>query len=191
MMKVRKIITVLEDTIREESKEVKIPLRKVAVTAICSNPCSGKYVEDLSALVDGSEIIGNQICGIAAQHMSSFGVSSYGKGAVVGFNGSIEHAEAVLTTVFGDTMRAAIGGGKAWICHMAKRGGPNSTIDIPLGHKDALTIRSHYDAMTVTIPDGPLADEIAITCVFSSAGRPNHRIGGHSLENMIGEDGLR
>ena len=74
---------------------------------------------------------------------------------------------------------------------MAKRGAPGTIIDIPLAHKDALTVRSHYDAMTIMIPDAPLPDEIAITCVFSSGGRPTHRIGGHRVENIIGVDGLR
>jgi hypothetical protein len=190
-MKIRKIITMIEDVISEEGRDVKVPLRKVGVTAICDNPCSGSYAEDLSVLIEGSGKIGSEIAGVAARHMSSFGITSYGKGAVVGFNGALEHAEAVLTTLFGDTMRAVTGGGKAWICHMAKRGGPNATIDIPLAHKDALTIRSHYDAMTITIPDGPLPDEIAISCVFASGGRPNHRIGGHSVEKLIGKDGLK
>ena len=190
-MNIRKIITVIEDILSEEGRKAAKPLRKVAVTAVCVNPCAGRYVEDLSALMNSSGIVGTKIGGIAAEHMRAHGIESYGKGAVVGLNGEIEHAEAVLTTIFGDTMRVAAGGGKAWICHMAKRGGPGTIIDIPLAHKDALTVRSHYDAMTIMIPDAPLPDEIAITCVFTSGGRLNHRIGGHSVDKMIGKDGLK
>lgn len=190
-MEVRKIVTAIEDLLTEEGKPASKPLRKVAVTAVCSNPCAGKYVEDLSGLIEDSGKIGTQIASLAAGYMRDCGIQSYGKGAVVGLNGALEHAEAVLTTVFGDTMRVAAGGGKAWICHMAKRGAPGAIIDIPLAHKDALTIRSHYDAMTIMIPDAPLPDEIAITCVYTSGGRITHRIGGHSLEKMIGKDGLR
>ena len=190
-MKIRKIISVVEDILSEEEREARKPLRKVAVTAVCNNFCAGRYVEDLTTLIDASGLIGTKIGTIAAEHMGGHGIESYGKGAVVGLNGAIEHAEAVLTTIFGDTMRVAAGGGKAWICHMAKRGGPGTIIDIPLAHKDALTVRSHYDAMTIMIPDAPLPDEIAITCVFTSGGRLNHRIGVHSVDKMIGKDGLK
>ena len=175
-MKIRKIATVIEDIFADEGREVAKPLRKVAVTAFCENPCAGKYVDDLSVLINGSEVIGTKICTIAAEHMRPYSIESYGKGAVVGLNGALEHAEAVLTTIFGDTMRVAADGGKAWICHMAKRGAPNTVIDIPLAHKDALTVRSHYDGMTLMMRDGPQADELAITCVFTNGGRLNHRI---------------
>ena len=190
-MEFRKIITAIEDVFSEEGKPANKPLRKVAVTAVCRNPCAGGYIDDLSVLIDGSAKVGNRIASLAAEYMRGHGVQSYGKGAVVGLNGEVEHAEAVLTTTFGDTMRSAAGGGKAWICHMAKRGGPGTIIDIPLAHKDALTVRSHYDAMTIMIPDAPLPDEIAITCVFTSAGRLNRRIGGHSVDKIVGKDGLR
>lgn len=190
-MKIRKIVTVIDDAFIEAGKEAPVPLRKVAVTAVCGNPCAGRYVDELSQLVDGSVIVGRRIAEIAAGLMKPYPIHSYGKGAIVGTNGEVEHAEAVLTTPFGDTMRDAAGGGKAWICHMAKMGGPGMAMDIPLAHKDALTIRSHYDAMTVSFPDAPLPDEIAITCCFASGGRLNHRIGGHSLDKMIGVDGLR
>jgi hypothetical protein len=123
--------------------------------------------------------------------MRPHGIESYGKGAIVGLDGELEHAEAVLTTIFGDTMRVAAGGGKAWICHMAKCGGPGDTIDIPLAHKDALTVRSHYDAMSVTLQDAPRPNEIALIVCFANRGRPNHRIGGYRADQIIGKDGLR
>ena len=190
-MEIRKILTATEELFSEAGRPADKPLRRVAVTAVCINPCAGKYVEDLSVLIDGSELIGRRIAAIAAAMMKPYGIESYGKGAVVGLAGEVEHAEAVLTTAYGDAMRGPAGGGKAWICHMAKRGGPGTSIDIPFAHKDALTVRSHYDAMTVTLPDAPLADEIAIICCYVNRGRLNHRIGGHSLDKMTGIDGLK
>ncbi len=190
-MEIRKIVTTTEESYREADRESDLPLRKVAVAAVCVNPCAGRYVEDLAVLIEGSAQVGRRIAGMAAELMKPYRIESYGKGALVGIHGELEHAEAVLTTVFGDTMRDAAGGGKAWICHMAKRGLPGVAIDIPLAHKDALTIRSHYDAMLVTVPDAPMPDELAIICCFSNRGRLNHRIGGHSVQDMIGKDGLR
>ena len=190
-MEIRKIVTATEELFSEAGRPASPPLRRVAVSAVCRNPCAGRYVEDLKVLIEGSEAVGRRIAALAAALMKPYGIESYGKGAIVGTNGEVEHAEAVLTTVFGNAMRDAAGGGKAWICHMAKRALPGSSIDIPLAHKDALTIRSHYDTMVVTVPDAPLADELAIICCFANRGRPNHRIGGHSVEAMIGKDGLR
>jgi len=190
-MHIRKIVTATEAIFSDAGRQAEPPLHRVAVTAVCTNPCAGRYVEDLSPLIEGSETIGQRIATIGAELMAPYGIQSYGKGAMVGIHGELEHAEAVLTTLFGDTLRRAVGGGKAWICHMAKRGLPGSSIDIPLAHKDALTIRSHYDAMTVTVADAPMPDELAITCCFSSRGRLNHRIGGHSLDKIVGRDGLR
>jgi hypothetical protein len=190
-MTIRKILTFSEHCLVEEGRVTSPPLRKVAAVAICANPVAGRYVEDLASLVEMSVEVGTRIASIAAGMMGDAGIQSYGKGAIVGLGGEVEHAEAVLTTAFGDTLRQATGGGLAWICHMAKRAGPGCSIDIPLAHKDALTVRSHYDAMTLSIHDGPLSDEIAIICCFASRGRPNHRIGGHGVADIIGKDGLR
>lgn len=190
-MNIRKFITTIEETHTEAGIVADPPLRKVAVGAVFANPRVGAYSEKLDDLVDLSVVVGKQITRMAAELMKPYSVESYGKGAIVGLNGELEHAEAVLITPFGDTMREPVGGGKAWICHMAKRAGPGTIIDIPLAHKDALTIRSHYDQMTVMLPDAPLPDEIAIICVYANRGRLNSRLGGHRLEDMIGKDGLR
>jgi hypothetical protein len=96
----------------------------------------------------------------------------------------------MLTTVFGNEMRAAAGGGKAWISSLTKRAAPGASIDIPLAHKDALYVRSHYDGITVTLPDAPLPDEIAIIAAYASRGRPNHRVGGPKASEIKGQDGL-
>ena len=115
---------------------------------------------------------------------------SYGKAGLVGVNGEQEHAVAMLTTVFGNVMRDAAGGGKAWISSFTKRVAPGATIDIPLAHKDALYVRSHYDGITITLPDAPGPNEIAIICAYASRGRPNHRVGGLAGGEIKGVDGL-
>jgi len=97
---------------------------------------------------------------------------------------------ALLTTVFGNVIRDAVGGGIAWISSFTKRAAPGATIDIPLAHKDALYVRSHYDGITITLPDAPLPDELAIIVAFANRGRPNHRVGGLAAENIKGIDGL-
>ena len=136
-LQVRKIHTYSEELFVEGGRHADQPLRRVAAAAVCVNPCAGRYVDDLSLLVAGAMEIGNTIAPLAVALMAPYPIQSYGKGALVGFAGEAEHAEAVLTTEFGDTMRRAAGGGKAWICHMAKRAVPGEAIDIPLAHKDA------------------------------------------------------
>ena len=109
---------------------------------------------------------------------SAYSVASYGKGAVIGLAGEQEHGVALLTTVFGNVIRDTSGGGKAWISSMTKRAAPGATIDVPVAHKDALYVRSHYDGITITLADAPLPDEIAIVCVYVNRGRLNARVGG-------------
>ncbi len=122
--------------------------------------------------------------------MAPYGVESYGKGAVVGLSGEQEHGIALITTPFGDALRQAIGGGRAWISSFSKRAAPGASIDVPLAHKDALYVRSHYDGITVHLPDAPLPDEVAIVAAFASRGRLNHRLGGLDAAAIRGEDGL-
>ncbi len=166
------------------------PLRKVAAVAIIDNPFAGRFVEDLSHLTRASEAIGREICAIAVRLLAPDQAVSYGKAAIVGTNGEQEHGNAMLTTVFGNVMREAAGGGKAWISSMTKRAAPGAMIDIPLAHKDALYVRSHYDGMTLTLPDAPQPNEIAIIAVYATRGRPNHRVGGLSASEIKGQDGL-
>jgi hypothetical protein len=166
-------------------------LRKVAVGAVVNNPYAGRYVDDLDELIDGSVEIGRVIAGRAVELMAPFAAESYAKGAIVGTAGEVEHAEAVLTTRFGDTLRAAVGGGKAWISHSAKQAVAGASIDIPLAHKDALFVRSHYDLMTLSVPGAPRPNEIVIFCCLANRGRLSHRIGGLRAEDITLHDGLR
>ena len=189
-MPIKRILTFLDETRSADGRDVAPPLRKVAAVAIVDNPFAGRFVEDLSSLTRASEAIGREICAIAVRLLAPDQAVSYGKAAIVGTNGEQEHGNAMLTTVFGNVMREAAGGGKAWISSMTKRAAPGAMIDIPLAHKDALYVRSHYDGMTLTLPDAPQPNEIAIIAVYATRGRPNHRVGGLSASEIKGQDGL-
>src|SRR6202011_5351663 len=133
--------------------------------------------------------LGSELSQIALQAMAGWPVESYGKAAIIGVSGEQEHGGALLTTVFGNAIRATAGGGKAWISSITKRAAPGATIDIPLAHKDALYVRSHYDGITVTLPDAPPPDGIAIICAYANRARPNHRVGGLAVNQIKGVDG--
>ncbi len=189
-MPIKRLLTFLDEVRSADGRDVGPPLRKVAAVAIIDNPFAGRFVEDLSPLTRASEAIGREICAIAVRLLAPDQAVSYGKAAVVGTNGEQEHGNAMLTTVFGNVMREAAGGGKAWISSMTKRAAPGAVIDIPLAHKDALYVRSHYDGMTLTLPDAPQPNEIAIIAVYATRGRPNQRVGGLSASDIKGQDGL-
>ena len=189
-IKIKRVLTFYDEILSADGRDVTPPLRKAAAVAIVDNPYAGRFVQDLSPLTQASEALGREICAIAVRMLMPDQAVSYGKAAVVGSNGEQEHGNAMLTTVFGNVMREAAGGGKAWISSMTKRAAPGATIDIPLAHKDALYVRSHYDGMTLMLPDAPQPNEIAIIAVYATRGRPNHRVGGLSAAEIKGQDGL-
>jgi hypothetical protein len=189
-VEVRRIYAQVEDTFSEAGRDTNEPLRKVAVVALVKNPYAGRYVEDLKPLTDASEGLGKRIAAIGAAHMKPYEIDSYGKAGLVGLAGEQEHVVSMLTTVFGNVMRDAAGGGLAWISSMTKRVAPGTTIDIPLAHKDALYVRSHYDGISLTLHDGPLPDEIAIIVGYANRGRLNHRVGGLAKDEIKKRDGL-
>lgn len=157
------------------------PLRKVAVCAAISNPYAGLgYVEDLKQLIELSGEIGRAL-GEQAALLLEAPVVSYGKGGIVGTAGEQEHANAALTSVFGDALRLAVGGGAAWIASTTKVGGPGCSIDVPLAYKDDIWVRSHYDALEVRVPDAPMPDELVVIAVVANRGRINARLGGRSV----------
>lgn len=189
-MKIRKLYTFVEETLSESGKSGDPPLRKVAAIAVVENPHAGRYVADLKPMIDGSVQLGHELSKVAVQALHPYRAESYGKGGIVGLAGEQEHINALLTTAFANPLREAIGGGKAWISSMTKRGGPGTSIDIPLACKDALYVRSHYDGMTITLHDAPLPDEIAVIICLANRGRLNARVGGLKFEDIKGTDGL-
>ena len=190
MMLVKRTLCFSDEVTTEAGQHLDPPLRKVAVAAVVDNPFAGRYERDLGPLTNASAEIGEHICRIAIALLSPHKPESYGKAAIIGMNGEQEHGVAMLTTVYGNVMREAVGGGKAWISSLTKRAAPGTAIDIPLAHKDALYVRSHYDGITVMLPDAPLPNEIAIICAFANRGRPNHRVGGLAAGDIKGVDGL-
>lgn len=190
-MDIRKIFTFKEELYSEQGNSVDIPVIKVATVAVIKNPYAGKYQEDLSYLIENSKSVGRRISQLAVEAIGDYSVESYGKGALVGLAGEQEHGVAMLTNIFGEELRSAVGGGKAWIPSMKKRGSAGATIDVPLAHKDALYVRSHLDGITLTLNDAPLEDEIAVIAVVANRGRPNSRLGGLEKENIKQFDGLR
>lgn len=188
---IRKIVTNMEEVRYEGFAPLEKPLHRVSVSAVIKNPFAGKYVEDLSELSDVGEYLGGYLSAMAAKLLGNTPIHSYGKGAICGMNGELEHCGAILHPKLGKPMRDAIGGGKAIIPSAKKAGGPGTSLDVPLHFKDACFVRTHYDAMEVRIPDAPKADEIVVSLVFTDGGRPHARIGGLQVSEAKCEDGLR
>ncbi|MBQ0894881.1 amino acid synthesis family protein [Micromonospora sp. U56] len=180
---IRKVFSQIEEVRRAAgAHDDGPPLRKVAVCAVVTNPYAGQgYVQNLNALVEASQEIGTMI-GAEAARLLDAPVASYGKGGLVGAAGEQEHVNAALTSVFGNALRDAIGGGEAWITSVTKPGTPGVVIDVPLAYKDEIWVRSHYDALEVRIPDAPLPDELVIIAAVANRGRLNARVGGMSVD---------
>src|SRR5581483_10758943 len=172
MVRIRKLVTVVEETLSEGGRATSRPLRKAAALAVIANPYAGRFAEDLGDLVDAGEELGALLAKRATEALGA-PVESYGKAAVVGERGELEHAAALLHPRLGAPLRAAAGGGKAIIPSAKKVGGPGTAIDVPLHYKDAAFVRSHYDAMEVRVPDAPRADEIVLAVVVTDGGRPH------------------
>jgi len=190
---IRKIVVVMDEIHREMGREIAPPTRRAAALAVIANPFAGKYVEDLSELIDiGAEmgdLLGRRA--VAALGIEPAQAQSYGKAAMVGEDGELEHAAALLHPKLGAPLRAAVEKGAALVPSSKKRGGPGQPLDIPLGHKDAAYVRSHFDGMEVRINDAPRANEILIAVAVTDSGRPLPRVGGLTVDEVKGEDGLR
>jgi hypothetical protein len=189
-MKIRKLVTVVEEILSDGGRPARRPLKKVAAVAVLENPFAGRYVDDLAELVDAGEELGALLSKRATEALGA-PAESFGKAAIVGEQGELEHAAALLHPKLGAPLRAAIGGGKAIIPSAKKLGGPGTTIDVPLHFKDAMFVRSHYDAMEVRLPDAPRAGEIVLAIALTDGGRPHARLGGLTKEEAKKEDGLR
>jgi Amino acid synthesis len=191
--KIRKLVTVVEETRLEMDRAVEPPTRRAAAIAVIENPFAGRYVEDLSPLIDIGEELGALLAAraIAALGIEGATAESYGKAAAVGENGELEHAAALLHPKLGAPVRKVLGKGAALIPSSKKRGGPGVALDVPLGHKDAAFVRSHFDGMEVRIADAPRANEIMVAVAVTDSGRPLPRVGGLTKDEIKGVDGLR
>lgn len=192
-VKIRKIVTIVDETLTEMGREVSPSVRRAAAIAVIENPFAGRYVEDLSPLIAIGEELGALLSerAVAALGVPGEACQSYGKAALVGENGELEHAAALLHPKMGAPVRKTLGKGAALIPSSKKRGGLGAELDIPLGHKDAAFVRSHFDGMQVSVNDAPRADEIVVAVAVTTGGRPLPRVGGLTVDEVEGKDGLR
>ncbi len=192
-MEIRKIVKIVEETRTEMGKAVNPPTRRAAAIAVIKNPFAGRYEENLDELIK----VGDELGGILGKMaLEALGIppekaESYGKGAIVGPRGELEHAAAILHPKLGGPFRDALGGGKAIIPSAKKIGGPGTEIDVPVHYKDAAFVRTHFDAMPVRVQDSPRGDEIVVALVVTDSGRPLPRVGGLLKDQAKKEDGLR
>ena len=192
-MDIRKLATWVEETHSEMGRTIAPPTRKAVAVAVIANPFTGKYVEDLTPLMDIGAELGALLGGkcVAALGIEPGQAQSYGKAAMVGENGELEHAAAILHPKLGAPLRKAVEKGAALVPSSKKMGSPGQVLDIPLGHKDAAYVRSHFDAVEVRLNDAPRAGEIMVAVAVTDSGRPLPRVGGLTHEDAKGEDGLR
>ncbi len=192
-LNIRKIVTVVEEVRTEMGQRIDPPTRRAAAIAVIANPFAGRYVEDLEELM----VIGEELGGILGEAcVKALGIKpeeaqSYGKAALVGENGELEHAAAILHPRLGKPLRAAVEKGAALVPSNKKRGPMGHPLDVPLGHKDAAYVRSHFDGMEVCVNDAPRADEILVAVAVTDSGRPLPRVGGLTHDEAEGKDGLR
>ena len=191
--RIRKLVVEVEETRIEMGKAVVPPTRKALAMAVIDNPFAGRYVENLDELVAIGEELGGLL---GAKCVEALGIApgaaqSYGKAAIVGEAGELEHAAAILHPKLGAPLRKAVEKGAALVPSAKKRGGLGTAIDVPLGHKDAAFVRSHFDAMEARVADAPRPNEIVVAVVVTDSGRPLPRVGGLTVGEIKGEDGLR
>ena len=191
--KIRKIIVQTDEVRVEMGRDVQPPVRKALAMAVIENPFAGRYVENLDELIAIGEELGGLL---GARCVQALGIEpgqaqSYGKAAIVGEAGELEHAAAILHPKLGAPLRVAVEKGAALVPSSKKRGTLGTAIDVPLGHKDAAFVRSHFDAIEVRVADAPRAGEIVVAVAVTDSGRPLARIGGLQVSEIKGEDGLR
>ena len=191
--KIRKIIVQTDEVRVEMGRDVQPPVRKALAMAVIENPCAGRYVENLDELIAIGEELGGLL---GARCVQALGIEpgqaqSYGKAAIVGEAGELEHAAAILHPKLGAPLRVAVEKGAALVPSSKKIGGLGVAIDVPLGHKDAAYVRSHFDAMEARVADAPRANEIVVAVVVTDSGRPLPRVGGLTASEIKGVDGLR
>jgi hypothetical protein len=190
---IRKIIVQVDEVLQEGGQAVNPPTRRALAMAVIANPYAGMFSENLDQLID----IGEELGGLLGERcVKALGIKpedahSYGKAAIVGEGGELEHAAAILHPKLGAPLRKAVSKGAALVPSAKKQGTLGTAIDVPLGHKDAAFVRSHFDAMEARVNDAPRANEIVVAVVVTDSGRPHPRIGGLQVHEITGTDGLR
>jgi len=192
-IRLRKLVVQVDETRVEMGQNVDPPVRRAVAIAVIDNPYAGRYEAKLDALIDAGEELGALLgkrC-VEALGIEPGEAQSYGKAAIVGEAGELEHAAAILHPKLGAPLRAAVEKGAALVPSAKKMGTLGTAIDVPLGHKDAAFVRSHFDAIEARVSDAPRANEIVVAVAVTASGRPLPRIGGLQANEIKGEDGLR
>lgn len=190
---IRKLVIQVDETRKEMGRDVTPPTRRAVAIAVIENPYAGRYSENLDELI----AIGEELGALLGQKaVKALGIEpgqaqSYGKAAIVGERGELEHAAAILHPKLGAPLRVAVEKGAALVPSAKKQGTLGTAIDVPLGHKDAAFVRSHFDAIEARVSDAPRANEIVVAVAVTDSGRPLPRIGGLQAHEIKGQDGLR
>jgi hypothetical protein len=189
---VRKKLTCVEETFHEGGPIAETPLRRAAAITVIRNPFAGSYVEDIENFMDDLKPLGLEMAHALVNALGGDPkvVQGYGKGAIVGSAGELEHG-ALWHVPGGYAMREVLGGAKAIVASTKKVGGPGTRLDVPITHINASYVRSHFDAMEIGLSDAPRADEILLALVMTTGARVHARVGGLRASEIQGEDGLR
>lgn len=192
-IKLRKLVVQVDETRIEMGQTIEPPTRRAVAIAVIDNPYAGRYEAKLDALIEAGEelgaLLGNKC--VEALGIQPGEAQSYGKAAIVGEAGELEHAAAILHPKLGAPLRVAVEKGAALVPSAKKMGTLGTAIDVPIGHKDAAFVRSHFDAIEARVSDAPRANEIVVAVAVTASGRPLPRIGGLQVSEIKGEDGLR
>jgi hypothetical protein len=191
-VQVRKKVTVVEEIFHEGGPVAAVPLRRAAILTVIHNPFSGRYVEEITSFMEDLKPLGLEMARslVTALGGDAHPVEGYGKGAIVGSAGELEHG-ALWHVPGGYGMREALSGAKAIVSSTKKVGGPGTRLDVPITHINASYVRSHFDAMEVGLADAPRADEMVLALVMTTGPRIHARAGGLKASEIKGEDGLR
>jgi len=188
----RKRVVIVEEIFHEGGPASPVPLKRGAILSVISNPFAGRYVEEIASFMDDLKPLGLEMARalLAALGGDPRSIEGYGKGAIVGAAGELEHG-ALWHVPGGYAMREILGDAKAIVPSTKKVGGPGTRLDVPVTHINASYVRSHFDAMEVGVPDAPRADEMALVLVMTTGPRVHARVGGLSAGDIKGLDGLR
>ena len=188
----RKELIVLEEIFHEGGPRAAVPLRRAAAITVIHNPFAGTYVPEIAGFMDDLKPFGMQMARrlIGALGGEPRAIEGYGKGAIVGASGEIEHG-ALWHVPGGYAMREMLGNAKAIVPSAKKVGGPGTRLDVPITHINASYVRSHFDAMEVGLADAPRNDEMVLVLVMTTGPRVHARVGGLKASEIEGKDGLR
>ena len=187
----RKLVVVIEDIHHDGGPMANPPRQRAAILALVANPYAGRFEPDLQPAMEALKPLGLMMAHrLIAALGGRDGIDAYGKGAIVGAKGEAEHG-ALWHVPGGYAMRELLGESRAIVPSAMKVGAMAATLDVPLGHINAAYVRSHFDAITVSMPDGPREGEIVFVLAMARGGRIHSRMGGLELAQVKGEDGLR